>query len=282
MAVLALINTPFGLALTGADTGLVGTVSIEIYDPETTASIMGPFTSGITEPRPGTYITTMTVPVVGNFVARWSYPDPEGEPEPIVAEEDVTIATTDVPEIREDAIDTPIGSYAHDLLPETWEALAEANSFGANALLRMHDRVVNRVFGRMLSIEEQEVLPSRVIEFAGQVLALNLLDPGIEYWSRQVISRTVGERESATYKDRAEDLRQLKKEWTAKLADLFLDVQDLLPVLPGRAGDMPRVALPGQLINSVDNPRTQGDQVAHATANPYDLEPMYGPPETTA
>ena len=146
----------------------------------------------------------------------------------------------------------------------------------------MHDRAVNRIFGTILSIEDQEILPSRVIEFAGRTLALYLLDPGIEYWSRQVISRTVGEREAAAYKDRAEDLRQLKKEWTAQLADLFIDVQDLLPVLPGRAADIPRVALPGQLVNSVDNPRTQGDQVVHATANPYDLEPMYGPPEETA
>jgi hypothetical protein len=278
---IVLVNTPFELEVHGADTGLVGTISIEIYDPETTAGILGPFTSGITEPRPGTYLTSVTVPIVGNFIARWSYPDPV-DASLTTAEEDIIVATTDVPEVREDAIDTPIGTQAHDLLPETWEALSEAKSFGANALLRAHDRVVNRVFGRMLSIEEQEILPSRVIEFAGKMLALYLLDPGIEYWSRQVISRTVGERESSAYKDRAEDLRLLKKEWTAQLADLFLDIRDLLPVLPGRAGDMPRVVLPGQLINTIDNPRTQGEQVAYATANPYDLEPMYGPPEETA
>ena len=117
MSVLALANTPFGLAVSGADPDLVGIISIEIYDPETTVGVLGPFTSGITEPRPGTYITTLSVPIVGNFVARWSYPDPEGDPEPIVAEEDVTISTTDVPEIRVDAVDTPIGTDAHDLLP---------------------------------------------------------------------------------------------------------------------------------------------------------------------
>lgn len=280
MSVLALVNTIFGLEVNGADPDLGDTITIELYDSETTETVYGPTNENVREVHPGTYVTTVTVPIVGNFIARWAYPDPAEPSEEITAEEDVTISTTDAPEIRVDAIDTPIGTEAHDLLPETWEALAEAKSFGANALLRQHDRVVNRIFGYVPTPEQQEVLPSRVIEFAGKMLALNLLDPAIDYWSRQVISRTVGDREAATYKDRAEDLRALKKEWTAQLADLFLDIRDLLPVLPGRAVDVPRVALPGQAINTVDNPRTEGEQVAYATANPYDLEPMYGPPDT--
>jgi hypothetical protein len=275
MVVLA--NVPNDFLLDGADEGM--TPFVEVYDPETTVSVIAPTSEGITEIRPGTYSVSLTIPVVGNFRVRWTYTDPSNET--IEAEEDVTVATTDVPEIRVDAIDTMIGTEAHDLLPETWDALAKAPSFGPNALLRRHDRVLNRIFGRVLTPEEQEVLPSVVIEYCGMRLAMNLIDPGIEYWSKQVLSRSVGERESASYKDRAEDLRLLKKQWTGDLASLWLDVQALIPPLPGRVTDAPVVATAGELTQTDANPRT-GVQVAHTTANPYDIEPMYGPPETTA
>ena len=142
--ILALVNTIFGLEVNGADPDLGDTITIEIYDPETTQTIYGPTNENVNEVHPGTYVTTVTVPVVGSFIARWAYPDPDDPSEEVTAEEDVAISTTDVPEIRVDAIDTPIGTEAHDLLPETWEALAEAKSFGANALLRQHGLPLRR------------------------------------------------------------------------------------------------------------------------------------------
>jgi hypothetical protein len=140
--------------------------------------------------------------------------------------------------------------------------------------------VVNRIFGTLLSVEQQEVLPSRIIEYAGMTLALALCDPGIDYWSKQVLSRSVGERESSAYKDRAEDLRLYKKEWTAALADMWVDIQSLIPPMPGRAGDAPRVVQAGSVPITADNPRT-GTQVIHVTPSVDDLEPAYGPPEAT-
>jgi hypothetical protein len=277
---LILVNTLVTFELTGADTGQVGIITFEIYDPATGDTIVAPTTQGITEPREGTYVISTSVPQIGSFFARWVYPDPADPSQDVVAEEEVDVATTDVPDIRGNAIDTPIGTEAHDLLPETWDALAAAASFGQNALMRRHDRVVNRIFGTLLSVEQQEVLPSRIIEYAGLTLALALCDPGIDYWSKQVLSRSVGERESSAYKDRAEDLRLYKKEWTAALADMWVDIQSLIPPFPGRAGDAPRVVQAGSVPITADNPRT-GTQVIHVTPSVDDLEPAYGPPEAT-
>jgi len=167
-----------------------------------------------------------------------------------------------------ETIDTPIATEARDLLPETWDAMAEADTFGPDALDRLHDRVVRRVFGA-LDDTEQAALPDVVIEYVGKRLALALIDPAIDYWSKQVLSHTAGERESRSYKDRVEDLKELRKLWTADLAGMYLDAQDALPVMPTRAVDAPRV------INA-------GDTVEHVTANPYDIPPMFGPPETIA
>jgi hypothetical protein len=163
-------------------------------------------------------------------------------------------------------IDTPIAQEARDLLPETWEALAEVDTFGPVALDRLHDRVVAKIFGT-LDDAAQTALAPIVIEYAGKRLALALIDPAIDFWSKQVLSTTAGERESRSYKDRVEDLKELRKLWTAELADLYLDAQGALPIMPTRAADAPRV------INA-------GDTVEHVTANPYDLPPMFGPPET--
>lgn len=167
-----------------------------------------------------------------------------------------------------DTIDTPIALEAKDLLPETWEALAEADSFGPAALERRHDRVVGRIFGVVLEDAEQAVLDDVVIEYAGKKLALELLVPAIDYWSKQRISQTAGERQSETYADRARDLRELRKQWTADLAALWLDVVDLIPIRPGRAVDVPVVAQAGETI-------------PHITPDPGALEPLAGEPEDT-
>lgn len=165
-------------------------------------------------------------------------------------------------------IDTPIAQEAQDLLPETWDALLDAKTFGPAALERRHNRVVTRTFGALLTDAEQDVLDDRLIEYAGKKLAVALIDPGIDYWSAQILSRTAGERESSTFKDRAEHLKELRKQWTADLAAMFLDIEILLPPSVGRAVDAPRVV-------------QAGIAVPHITANPDDIPPLYGPGDGT-
>lgn len=166
-------------------------------------------------------------------------------------------------------LDTLIALEAKDLLSETWAALAKSENFGPAALTRSYNRVVGRVFGGVKPDEdEQDLLDDVVIEYVGKMLAIRLADPGIEYWSRQVIQRSIGDRESSAYVNRADDLRKLKEQWTIDVAALWLDVDPLLPDRPQRAADVPRVVM-------------AGDTIAHLTANPYDLDPEYGPKDDT-
>lgn len=170
-----------------------------------------------------------------------------------------------------DAIRTPIALEAQDLMPETWKALSDARTFGPAALARRHDRVVGKIFGSVLDQDAQEALEeidSRIVEYAGKMLAYELLDPGIEYWSRQIQSRTQGDTETVAYLNRAQDLRQLKQQWQADLQDLYVNVVDLLPYRPDS-----RVSAP-QVIQA-------GDGFAHVTPNPMDIPPAWVPDTST-
>lgn len=162
---------------------------------------------------------------------------------------------------------TLIALEAHDLLPETWDALQTAtDTYGPDALKRRHDRVIKRIFGVLVTDEEMELLNDVVIEYAGIKLALAIVPAGIDYWSAQAMSHTAGQRESKAYKDRSEHLRKIAEGWTREAAALWPDVQPLIPIRPGRAVDAPRVI-------------QAGETVAHITANIDDMEPLYGAAE---
>lgn len=168
-----------------------------------------------------------------------------------------------------ETIATPIAVEARDLLPETWNALAGESTFGPAALERRHNRVVKRIFGTVLTDEEQDIfedLDGRLIEYAGKKLAFALIDPGIEYWSKQLLSTGVLDRETSSYKDRAEDLRELREKWMIDLVALESEIDPLLPIISRPAKDSPLVV-------------QAGDTVAHVTPNPLEIEPAWLPPE---
>lgn len=76
---IAQVATPFEALAEGAPTGLVGTITVEIYDPTDAATIVAATTAGITEPRPGTYQAMLTAPVAGTFAIRWTTPSGSAE-----------------------------------------------------------------------------------------------------------------------------------------------------------------------------------------------------------
>lgn len=164
--------------------------------------------------------------------------------------------------------DSPIALAAQDELPETWDALLQATSFGDKALERRLDTLMYRAFGAVLDDAEQEALSPLLISYMGKRLALDLIIPGIDYWSKQALSHSAGERESKAYKDRAEDLKELRKLLLEDSSALLGEVEAELPLIPRRAGDTARVLEAGSLT-------------LHVTADPFGFPPMYGPPPET-
>lgn len=162
----------------------------------------------------------------------------------------------------------PIALAARDELPETWNALLETPTFGEPALERRLQTLMYRVFGTVLDESEQEDLSPTLISYMGKRLALDIIIPGIDFWSKQALSHSAGERESKAYKDRAEDLKALQKMLLADSSDLLLEIEAELPVVPRRLTDTARVL-------------ESGFSTVHVTADPFGFPPMYGQPEET-
>ena len=162
----------------------------------------------------------------------------------------------------------PIALAARDELPETWNALLEATTFGEPALERRLNTLMYRVFGAVLDDVEQETLSPVFISYLGKRLALDIITPGIDFWSKQALSHSAGERESKAYKDRAEDLKELRKLLLEESTALLGEIEAELPQVPRRATDTVKVLESGQLT-------------LHVTSDPLSFPPLYGPPEET-
>jgi hypothetical protein len=164
--------------------------------------------------------------------------------------------------------DSPIALAARDELPETWDKLLEASTFGEAALERRLNVLLYRAFGTPLDEDEQEALDPVLVSYLGKRLALDLIIPGIDYWSKQVLSLSAGERETKAYKDRAEDLKELRKLLIDDTTRMLPEVQAALPLIPRPASDTIKVL-------------EAGFSTVHVTADPFGFPPQYGPPEET-
>ncbi|HWI67539.1 MAG TPA: hypothetical protein VNS88_04100 [Nitrospiraceae bacterium] len=164
--------------------------------------------------------------------------------------------------------DSPIALAARDELPETWAALLANPNFGEEALDRRLNTLMYRAFGTTLDESEQEDLSPAMISYLGKKLAIDIIIPGIDFWSKQALSLSAGERESKAYKDRAEDLKELRKQLVADAAALLPEVEVDLPWIPKKLGDTARVQQSGLLT-------------PHVTADPMGFPSIYGPPEET-
>jgi len=169
--------------------------------------------------------------------------------------------------VEETAV-SPIKLAARDELPETWAALLSAPTFGDEALERRLNLLMYRAFGAVMTVEEQQDLSPVMISYLGKKLAIDIIIPGIDFWSKQALSLSAGERESKAYKDRAEDLKELRKQLVADTAALLPEVEADLPWIPKKLGDTARVQQAGLLE-------------PHVTSDPFGFPPMYGEPEET-
>jgi hypothetical protein len=164
--------------------------------------------------------------------------------------------------------DSPIALAARDELPETWAALLANPNFGEEALERRLNTLMYRAFGTPMDEADQEALSPVLISYMGKKLAIDIIIPGIDYWSKQALSLSAGERESKAYKDRAEDLKELRKQLVADSSALLGEVEAELPFVPRRLTDTARVQSSGLLE-------------PHVTPDPMTFPGIYAPPEET-
>lgn len=156
--------------------------------------------------------------------------------------------------------DNKIATYARGEMPQTWDVLLTDKNLGEEFLGERLNSIMMKLFGEILSDGVVAALDVRVLDYAGKILALELINPGIDYWGKQPLS--AGARnENKSYADRASHLRELRKMLLEQTRLMWPEVEALLPGRRGyRGGSVPRV---------------RDITVAH-TPNPYDFERPFG------
>lgn len=126
---------------------------------------------------------------------------------------------------------------------------------------------MRELFGAVLTSTEQDALDTVVVEYAAKRIALKLIGPGIDFWSKQPTAQVAsGRPENKTWANRAADLKELRKQLLVDTAEMWVDVEPLLPVTRRRRVGSPPVPTVAQL-----------DETGHITPNPDDVEPPYAP-----
>lgn len=126
-----------------------------------------------------------------------------------------------------------IAEAARSTLPITWDALATDRSrYGDGLLQGKVDLVKETLFGSVITASAEETYPLRVIQYAGKLVALELISPGIDFWMNEPVSESAtGTQEQHTFTDRANALRQLQAALLAETRRLAPEVLPLIGVV---------------------------------------------------
>lgn len=127
------------------------------------------------------------------------------------------------------AVTGGIADWAKGELPQEWDALQ--STYGDEFLQRKVNSVMLKLFGSKPSVAVQEALDERVLDYAGKLVALELINPGISYWSKQAISMGArGQNENKAYNDRAQALKELRESLLLQSREMQPEVWPLLPL----------------------------------------------------
>jgi hypothetical protein len=154
-----------------------------------------------------------------------------------------------------------IAKAAQGEMPLTWKALREDPSFGADALSAKVRSISTSLFGEDISEPVETALDQRVIDYAGKLLALELVNPGIDFWGKQSLTHgSRGVNETKAYKDRTQDLRVLAERLLAQTRTMWSEVE---------------VLLPGRRFNTVPNIARVREVAIAVTPDPHIFEPPF-------
>lgn len=133
-------------------------------------------------------------------------------------------------------IEGAIAERARGILPVTWDALAGDSRYGDALLQSVVDTVKEWVFGEVVA-PEAETYPLIVIDYAAKLIAIELTVPGVDFWMNQSESvTTTGTDETESFTDRAEKLRELRKDLLEATRDIADEVGALIPIRRRRTG----------------------------------------------
>lgn len=130
------------------------------------------------------------------------------------------------------------------IMPITWDALSKDTRYGEELLQATIDTVKERIFGETPPAENSMALV--VIDYTSKLIALELINPGIDFWMSQPVSATAtGTAEDVTYPSRTAELRNLR---TYLLAEVKKLEPEVIPLI-----DYNRLSRPPRASSSTQN-----------------------------
>lgn len=124
------------------------------------------------------------------------------------------------------AVPGAIAAAARGHLPVTWAALADdSDRYGEIELQRKIDYIKFNLFGEVAEPEDEASLYNpNIIEYAGKLVAIQIIPAGADYWASQAVQQGSGERYQGTWVDRSAALWKLHEKLVAEAAATRPDI----------------------------------------------------------
>lgn len=144
------------------------------------------------------------------------------------------------------AVEGEIAQRTKAIMPITWDALSKDSRYGEELLRQTIDTVKERVTGEVIDPENEGNYPLVVIDYLSKLSALELINPGIDFWMSQPVSTTTtGTSEDVSYPSRTAELRNLRAFLISEVRKLEPEVMPLI--------DFTRLSRPPRASSSTQN-----------------------------
>lgn len=198
----------------------------------------------------------------GEFMAWWTFTLP-GDDHPEETPEFPVVVTDHGPGqgVQTGAIVEGVAAE----IPTTFDALRNDSRFGDRFMQAKAELIKVRVLNKNCTPDEEKNFNPVLIMYFSKRVALELIPPAIDYWSRQHRTvTTTGTNEVASYPDMIASLKELKGQLYCSCSELWQELQFIVPgIVQRKPINLPRTNLSG-------NARKEEP----LTINPENMQPL--------
>lgn len=193
----------------------------------------------------------------GDFFGWWRF-TPNGASEPWETMEFPILFSDHGPGLGTDTGAIVDGAAMY--MPVTFDYLQKDSRFGDRRMQRLAELVKMKVLGYTMQPDQEELLPIVLLDFLSKRVALDLITPGVDFWSRQLRVATSSQtQETSSFPDMIASLKLLRASLARELVYDWRQVQLLIPGTPNRmVVPMPASSMDGSSYvtkNPQENPR---------------------------
>lgn len=153
-------------------------------------------------------------------------------------------------------------------LPVTFDYLQRDARFGDRAMQQKAELVKWKVLGYTVTPDQEQQFEIVLLDFLSKRTALDLIGPGIDFWSRQLRTSTSSQTsEVSAFPDMIASLKELRMDLARQLTEDWRQVQLLAPSTPNRKV----VPMPTSSLGGPNAPWTG----RHITKSPQEMPHLH-------